>query len=371
MKLQQLRFLAAVAQNDLNLTAAAAKLHTTQPAVSKQLKLLEEELGVSIFVRNGRAFTKITPAGERVVMYAHRLLREAQNIKGVSQEFKDQGRGALSIGTTHTQARYVLPAVISQFREQYPDVEFHLHQGASEQLAEMAQLDHIDFAIATGSQNLFAKYVLLPCYQWHRRIIVPADHPLARVKRPRLDELADYPLVTYVFSFMGPSSLQETFAAAGLRPKVALTARDSDVIKTYVRLGLGVGIVAEVAEVHVGNQGQVEVDRVTCAVDCGIAVNPNNIVAQVEGSVAFGLGAVLYGAITLKDGRVEQDNFNNYRVLRMSEMPHVQVFIVPSSEAPTGIGEPAVAVIGPAVANAVAAATGNWITRLPMGQLNE
>ena len=247
MKLQQLRFLAAVAQNDLNLTAAAAKLHTTQPAVSKQLKLLEEELGVSIFVRNGRAFTKITPAGERVVMYAHRLLREAQNIKGVSQEFKDQGRGALSIGTTHTQARYVLPAVISQFREQYPDVEFHLHQGASEQLAEMAQLDHIDFAIATGSQNLFAKYVLLPCYQWHRRIIVPADHPLARVKRPRLDELADYPLVTYVFSFMGPSSLQETFAAAGLRPKVALTARDSDVIKTYVRLGLGVGIVAEVA----------------------------------------------------------------------------------------------------------------------------
>jgi LysR family transcriptional regulator, cys regulon transcriptional activator len=247
MKLQQLRFLAAVAQNDLNLTAAAAKLHTTQPAVSKQLKLLEEELGVSIFVRNGRAFTKITPAGERVVTHALRLLREAQNIKGVSQEFKDEGRGALSIGTTHTQARYVLPAVISQFREKYPDVEFHLHQGASEQLAEMAQLDRIDFAIATGSQDLFGKYVLLPCYQWHRRIIVPADHPLARVEKPQLEELADYPLVTYVFSFTGPSSLQETFAAAGLRPKVALTARDSDVIKTYVRLGLGVGIVAEIA----------------------------------------------------------------------------------------------------------------------------
>ena len=247
MKLQQLRFLAAVAQNDLNLTAAAAKLHTTQPAVSKQLKLLEEELGVSIFVRNGRAFTKITPAGERVVTYALRLLREAQNIKGVSQEFKDEGRGTLSIGTTHTQARYVLPAVISQFREKYPDVEFHLHQGASEHLAEMAQLDRIDFAIATGSQELFRKCVLLPCYQWHRRIIVPADHPLARVKQPQLEELAAYPLVTYVFSFTGPSSLQETFAAAGLRPKVALTARDSDVIKTYVRLGLGVGIVAEIA----------------------------------------------------------------------------------------------------------------------------
>jgi LysR family transcriptional regulator, cys regulon transcriptional activator len=247
MKLQQLRFLAAVAQNDLNLTVAARKLHTSQPAVSKQLKLLEEELGVNIFVRNGRAFTKITPAGERVVLYALRLLREAQNIKGVSQEFKDEGRGALSIGTTHTQARYVLPTVIRKFRENYPDVEFHLHQGVSEHLAEMAQLDRIDFTIATGSYDLFRKCVLLPCYQWHRRIIVPADHPLARVKQPGLEELAAHPLVTYVFSFQGSSSLQETFAAAGLQPKVALTARDSDVIKTYVRLGLGVGIVADMA----------------------------------------------------------------------------------------------------------------------------
>jgi LysR family cys regulon transcriptional activator len=247
MKLQQLRFLAAVAQNDLNLTAAAAKLHTTQPAVSKQLKLLEQELGVSIFVRNGRAFTKITPAGERVVTYALRLLREAQNIKEVSQEFKDEGQGALSIGTTHTQARYVLPPVIGQFRGQYPNVEFHLHQGTSEHLAQMAHLDRIDFAIATGSQELFRRCVLLPCYQWHRRIIVPKGHPLAGVKQPQLDELAAHPLVTYVFSFTGPSSLQETFAAAGLRPKVALTARDSDVIKTYVRLGLGVGIVADIA----------------------------------------------------------------------------------------------------------------------------
>jgi LysR family cys regulon transcriptional activator len=247
MKLQQLRFLAAVAQNDLNLTAAAAKLHTTQPAVSKQLKLLEDELGVNIFVRNGRAFTRMTPAGERVVMYALRLLREAQNIKGVSQEFQDEGQGALSIGTTHTQARYVLPSVIRHFREKYPEVEFHLHQGTSEHLAEMASLDRIDFAIATGSQALFGKYVLLPCYQWHRRIIVPANHPLASVKQPTLEQLAAYPLVTYVFSFTGPSSLQETFTAVGLRPKVALTARDSDVIKTYVRLGLGVGIVAEIA----------------------------------------------------------------------------------------------------------------------------
>ena len=247
MKLQQLRFLAAVAQSDLNITAAAAKLGATQPAVSKQLKLLEEELGFNIFVRKGRTFTRITPAGERVIKYALRLLREARNIKGVSEEFSDEGRGTLSIGTTHTQARYVLPPVIKQFRSKYPGVQFHLHQGTSEQIAQMAELDRIDFAIATGSNELFAKYVLLPCYQWHRRIIVPADHPLAQVREPTLRQLATHPIVTYVFSFSGPSSLHDTFARVGLRPNVALTARDSDVIKTYVRLGLGVGIIAEVA----------------------------------------------------------------------------------------------------------------------------
>lgn len=247
MKLQQLRFLAAVAQNDLNLTAAAAKLCTTQPAVSKQLKLLEEELGFNIFVRQGRMFTRLTPPGERVIAHALRLLREAQNIKSVSEEFSEEGRGTLSIGTTHTQARYVLPRVIQQFRPKFPDVQFHLHQGTSEQIAEMAEVDRIDFAIATGSQHLFPNYILLPCYRWHRKIVVPADHPLALVDKPTLKQLAAYPIVTYVFSLTGPSSLHDTFARAGLRPNVALTARDADIIKTYVRLGLGVGIVAEVA----------------------------------------------------------------------------------------------------------------------------
>ena len=247
MKLQQLRFLAAVAQNDLNITAAAAKVCATQPALSKQLKLLEEELGFAIFVRSGRAFTKITPAGERVIAHALRLLKEAQNIKSVSEEFKDEGQGTLSIGTTHTQARYVLPAAIRRFREKYPAVEFHLHQGTSEQIAEMAELDRIDFAIATGSPGLFPKYLLLPCYRWHRRLIVPKGHPLAGISKPGLKDLAAYPLVTYVFSFSGPASLDDLFAGAGLQPTIALTARDSDVIKTYVRLGLGVGIIADVA----------------------------------------------------------------------------------------------------------------------------
>ena len=247
MKIQQLRFLAAVAQNDLNITAAAAKLCTTQPAVSKQLKLLEDELGFNIFVRRGRTLAKITPPGERVIRHALKLLREAQNIKGISAEFEDEDRGSLSIGTTHTQARYVLPPVIQAFRDRYPNVQFHLHQGTSEQIAAMAEFDRIDFAIATGSQELFGKYVLLPCYRWHRRIIVPAGHPLAAIGEPSLSDLAAYPIITYVFSFTGPSSLHEAFANAGLSANVALTARDADVIKTYVRLGLGVGIIANVA----------------------------------------------------------------------------------------------------------------------------
>jgi LysR family transcriptional regulator, cys regulon transcriptional activator len=247
MKLQQLRCLAAVVQSDLNLTAAANKLATTQPAVSKQLKSLEGELGFRIFTRHGRAFTKVTPAGERIVMYALRALREVQNIKGVSEEFKHEDRGELSIGTTHTQARYVLPTVIQKFCERYPSVKFHLHQGTSEQIAEMGQLGRIDFAIATGSQHSFPDYVLLPCYQWRRRIVVPRQHPLAHVRTPTLEQLAAYPLVTYVFSFSGPSSLHDAFARAGLAPTIALTARDSDVIKTYVRLGLGVGIIAGMA----------------------------------------------------------------------------------------------------------------------------
>lgn len=247
MKLQQLRYLAAVAQSGLNITAAAEKLHTSQPAVSKQLKLLEDELGFRIFVRAGRTLTKITPAGQQVIDRAIKILREVQNIKGISEDLKDEDRGTLSIGTTHTQARYVLPSVIQQFRTRYPNVRLHLHQGTSEQIAEMAALDRIDFAIATGSQDLFPNLVLLPCYQWFRRIVVPADHPLAQVKKPTLAQVAAYPIVTYVFSFTGSSSLPQIFAKAGLTANVALTARDADVIKTYVRLGFGVGILADVA----------------------------------------------------------------------------------------------------------------------------
>jgi LysR family cys regulon transcriptional activator len=260
MKLQQLRYLAAVVQSDLNITAAAAKLRATQSAISKQLKLLEEELGFDVFARSGRTLTRVTLPGERVIRHALKMLREAENIHGLSEDLREDDRGSLSIGTTHTQARYVLPPIIQTFRSRYPNVQFHLHQGTSEQIAEMAEVDRIDFAMATGSHELFGKYVLLPCYQWNRRIIVPAGHPLAQVERPTLADLAAYPIVTYVFSFNGRSSLNQAFADAGLTANVALTARDADVIKTYVRVGLGVGIVADVALDPKQDRGLVSID---------------------------------------------------------------------------------------------------------------
>jgi LysR family cys regulon transcriptional activator len=247
MTLQQIRFLVAIANNNFNMSAAGLRASVTQPALSRQIRLLEEELGFDLFVRNGRAFLGLTPGGERVMRHADRMLQEAQNIRAVSRDSRNARRGTLTIGTTHTQARYVLPLALQRFRAAYPDVEIHLHQGTTEQIAEMAALDRIDFAMATGSREAFRSHTLLPCYEWHRRIIVPQGHPLAQVAQPGLAQLARYPLVTYEFSFSGPDSLYQVFSQAHLRAKVALTAQDSDVLKTYVRLGLGVGIIADVA----------------------------------------------------------------------------------------------------------------------------
>jgi LysR family cys regulon transcriptional activator len=247
MKLQQLRYLIAIVDSGLNISAAAARMHTSQPGVSRQIKLLEDELGFELFLREGRALTRLTQSGQRVVERAQRMLREAQAIKGMSLDVRDEQRGTLSIATTHTQARYVLPPVIAKFRQKYPKVRLHLHQGTSEQIAEMLNSEHVDIAIATGSREQFANCVLLPCYQWYRRIVVPRGHALERAKQVNIEKLADHPIVTYVFSLSGPSSLPAAFERAGLEPDIALTARDSDVIKTYVRLGLGVGIIAAMA----------------------------------------------------------------------------------------------------------------------------
>lgn len=244
MKLHQLRYLAAVVENGLNITAAARALNTSQPGVSKQIKLFEQELGFDIFEREGRNLTRVTPAGRQVIERALRILDETKNIRALSEEFRDEKKGSLSIATTHTQARFVLPSIVKRFRQQYPDVRLHLHQGTAEQIADLAADDRVDFAIATGSDELFPSMALMPCYRWHRDIIVPAGHPLERIVKPTLKDISRHPVVTYVFSFSGRSSLPALFERAGLPLDVALTARDADVIKTYVRLGLGVGIVA-------------------------------------------------------------------------------------------------------------------------------
>src|SRR5262245_51279596 len=209
MKIHQLRYVVTVAQNGLNITAAARALHTSQPGISKQIRLLEDELGFQIFEREGRNITRITAAGQAVIEHALRLMEEAENIRRLSADFRDENRGSMSIATTHTQARYVLPPVIKQFRSQYPGVNLHLHQGTSEQIADLAAVNRVDFSIATGSDDLFPSLALMPCFRWHRDIVVPRDHPLAAVRQPTLRQLSEYPIVTYVFGFTGRSSLTE------------------------------------------------------------------------------------------------------------------------------------------------------------------
>lgn len=247
MKIRQLHYIHEVARRGLNVTAAAEALFTSQPGVSKQIRLLEEELGVDIFVRNGKHLSEITPAGQRILEYTARLLHEVDNIARVAEEFRDTDRGDLSIATTHTQARYALPPVISRFRKRYPKVALHLHQGSPPQIAKMAAEGQADFAIATEAIEHYQQLVMLPCYPWNRCVLVPPGHALAGKKRITLEALAAHPIVTYTFGFTGRSKLDQAFAAHGLKPDVVLTAVDADVIKTYVRLGLGVGIIAEMA----------------------------------------------------------------------------------------------------------------------------
>lgn len=248
MKLQQLKYLLAIVDNGLNITAAAERMYTSQPGVSKQLKLLEEELGMQLFTRKGKSLGGITPAGHQVIDRARIIMREADNIRSLASDYFQEEEGSLSIATTHTQARYVLPDIVSEFRKRFPKVGLNLHQGTSEQIADMVAANNIDFAIATGSNELFAELMLVPSYRWDRSIVVPKGHELTQLdRRITLQDLAKFPLVTYVFSFGGHSSLKRAFADEGLDPDVVFTARDADVIKTYVRMGLGVGIVASMA----------------------------------------------------------------------------------------------------------------------------
>lgn len=247
MKLQQLRYIWEVAHHDLNVSATAQSLFTSQPGISKQIRLLEDELGVEVFARSGKHLTRVTPAGEAILQTAGEILRKVDSIKQVAQEFSDERKGSLSIATTHTQARYALPQVISGFIEKYPEVSLHMHQGTPMQISELAADGTVDFAIATEALELFTDLVMMPCYKWNRSVIVPKDHPLAQLSSLSLEDIAQFPIVTYVFGFTGRSKLDEAFLNRGLAPKVVFTAADADVIKTYVRLGLGVGIVASMA----------------------------------------------------------------------------------------------------------------------------
>ncbi len=247
MKLQQLRYIWEVARHDLNVSATAQSLFTSQPGVSKQIRQLEDELGVEIFARGGKHLTHITPVGETIIEAAGNILRQSESIKRIAEEYRNERQGQLAIATTHTQARYVLPRLVARFREAYPGVALQMNQGSPSQLAELANEGNVDFVIATEGLHLFKDLVMMPCYRWYRDIVVPKDHPLAKVESPTLADVAAQPIVTYVFGFTGRSMLDKAFMTEGLKPNVVFTATDTDVIKTYVRLGIGIGIIASMA----------------------------------------------------------------------------------------------------------------------------
>ena len=247
MNLQQLRYLCAIVDNNLNVSDAAESLFTSQPGVSKQVRQLEDELGVRVFVRAGKRLASITPAGEAVVSAARRALKEIENLKRVGAEYKSEDEGTFAIATTHTQARYVLPRVLRDFATRYPKVKLELHQGNPMQVAAQTASGDADVGIATEALASFPDLITMPCYTWTRCVLVPRGHPLAKVRPLTLAAVARYPIVTYDFTFTGRSQINAAFEAEGLTPKVVLTALDSDVIKTYVELGMGVGIIAQMA----------------------------------------------------------------------------------------------------------------------------
>ena len=260
MKLQQLRYILEVERRGLNVSAAAEALFTSQPGVSRQIRELETELGVRIFERTGRQLTSTTPTGRTILDLADRVMRDVCNIEQLGKAFGDPGKGTLSIATTHTQARYKLPPVIKKFIGRYPGVRLNIQQGTPTQIAEMTVGGEVDCCIATEGMELFDELVMLPCYRWDRCILLPCDHPLREEKELTLKTLAEYPIITYVFGFTGRSKLDKAFQNVGITPNVVLTAADADVIKTYVRLGLGVGIVAKMAY-------DPKVDNDLCALD--------------------------------------------------------------------------------------------------------
>ena len=247
MKIQQLRYLAEIVRRGLNVSEAAEALHTSQPGISKQIKALEEELGVQVFARHGKRLVAVTEPGKAVIAIAERILAEAQNLKRAGEEYANDRLGTLTIAATHTQARYALPKAVAAFKRRYPKVELVLHQGNPTQICEQVLAGEADMGVATEMISLYPELVSLPVYQWNRCVVVPAKHPLLKARPLTLEKLAEYPIVTYDFAFANRSLVQKAFESRGLEPHVVLSAQDSDVIKTYVELGLGVGIMASMA----------------------------------------------------------------------------------------------------------------------------
>jgi LysR family cys regulon transcriptional activator len=260
VNLQQLRYVHEVVKCGLNITEAAAALFTSQPGISKQIRLLEEELGVDIFVRQGRRLTGVTEPGQQILSITEGLLRDIGNLRQVGQEFSNADSGSLTIATTHTQARYALPPVVRQFMARYPKVRLELHQGNPSQICDWVIAGQADIAIATEAIDLHPELAMLPCQQWNRVVIAPPGHPILEEKPLTLEAIARYPVVTYDSTFSGRSQINKAFAARNLIPNVVLTAIDADIIKTYVALGLGVGIVAAMAYDEQADRGLRAID---------------------------------------------------------------------------------------------------------------
>ena len=247
MNFQQLRSIREATRCGYNLTEVANALFTSQPGVSRQIRELEEELGVDIFERNGKRLTGLTGPGKGILPIIERLLLEAENLQQAGNDYSDQARGTLAIATTHTQARYVLPKVVQQFRLAFPEVRIALQQSAPEHIAEWVLSGKADIGIATEGLSQFKDLVSFPCYQWNHVVVVPEVHPLLLKQTLSLADLSNYPLITYDIGFTGRGHIDDAFKQAGLRTDIVLTAMDSDVIQQYVALGLGVGLVASMA----------------------------------------------------------------------------------------------------------------------------
>jgi LysR family cys regulon transcriptional activator len=247
MKLQQLKYIREIAQRGLSISAAAEALHTSQPGISNQVQQLEAELGVNIFERHGKRLTDITPIGHDIITMADKVLLDVNTIRLLAADSHNEHVGTLSIGTTHTQARYALPIAITAFAKRYPKVHLNMVQGTPTEVAEMAATGKVDIAIATEGLSQFNSLAILPCYEWNRSVIVPPAHPLLSIKNIQLDDIAHYEILTYVMGFTGRAKQDETFIEKGLHPNVTFTATDADVIKTYVGLNLGIGIIASMA----------------------------------------------------------------------------------------------------------------------------